>query len=86
MLIPSLLGIMSYPKFEKCIEQWGYRCYNPTIGELRVTREVVWDEMIGSYIGGNNEQKVTQRMDHQSQTLSGPRDLPSHGSRKSMDW
>jgi len=43
------------PKAEKCIfigyslEQKGYRCFNPSIQKLQVSRDVVFDEMVSWY-------------------------------------
>ncbi|MDM1715273.1 hypothetical protein HX137_32225, partial [Pseudomonas sp. 165] len=72
-------------KAEKCIfigyslEQKGYRCYNPVTREMRVSRDVVFDEMSSWYadvkdsIGANaHEQVVAKNTGQQSQTLSGP--------------
>ncbi|MCO5555991.1 hypothetical protein L7F22_045329 [Adiantum nelumboides] len=53
--IPDELCTKLDPKPEKCIfvgysnEQKGYRCYNPSTRELRVSRDVVFDEMVGWY-------------------------------------
>ena len=81
------------PKAEKCVfvgyslEQKGYRCYNPVMRELRVSRDVVFDEMSSWYSDVNEdvgaeikEKVVAQKIGQQSQTLSGPRESPSQGS------
>ncbi|WP_139158356.1 DDE-type integrase/transposase/recombinase, partial [Enterobacter cloacae complex sp. GF14B] len=53
--VPDELRRKLDPKAEKCIlvgyslEQKGYRCYNPTTRELRVSRDVVFDEMSSWY-------------------------------------
>ncbi|MCO5568785.1 hypothetical protein L7F22_022485 [Adiantum nelumboides] len=53
--IPDELCKKLDPKAEKCIfvgysnEQKGYGCYNPSTHELRVSRDVVFDEMAGWY-------------------------------------
>ena len=49
--IPDELRSKLDPKAEKCkfvgysLEQKGYRCYNPIMHELRVSKDVVFDEM-----------------------------------------
>ncbi|MCO5612433.1 hypothetical protein L7F22_066700 [Adiantum nelumboides] len=53
--IPNELCIKLDPKAEKCIfvgysnEQKWYWCYNPSTCKLRVSRDVVFDEMAGWY-------------------------------------
>ena len=80
-------------KVEKCIfigyslEQKGYRCSNPITCEMRVSRDVVFDEMSNWYvdvkdsIGADaHEHVVAKNAGQQSQTLSGPRESSSSGS------
>ena len=49
--VPDELHTKLDPKAEKCVfigyslEQKGYRCYNPLTHKLRVSRDVVFDEM-----------------------------------------
>ena len=45
------------PKVEKCIfigyslEQKGYHCYNPITRKIRVSRDVVFDELMRNWYG-----------------------------------
>ena len=47
------------PKAEKCVligyslEQKGYKCYNPVTRQVRVSRDVVFDEMASWYLEEN---------------------------------
>ena len=49
------------PKAEKCVfigyslEQKGYKCYNPVTRQLRVSRDVVFDEMASWYADVKHE-------------------------------
>ena len=53
--VPDELHRKLDPKAEKCIfvgyslEQKGYRCYNPITRELRISRDVVFDELNSWY-------------------------------------
>ena len=61
------------PKAEKCVfvgyslEQKGYRCYNPVKRELRVSRDVVFDEMSSWYndvsdgVGVEVKERIAQK-------------------------
>ena len=59
----------------------------PCYGKLRVSRDVVFDEMSSWYSDVNEdvgieieEKVVAQKIGQQSQTLSGPRESSSQGS------
>ncbi|MCO5576337.1 hypothetical protein L7F22_030146 [Adiantum nelumboides] len=70
------------PKAEKCVfigyslEQKGYKCYNPITRQVKVSRDVVFDEMITWYvdvkddIGANVKKSVAENSNVQSQVLS----------------
>jgi len=75
------------PKAEKCVfigyslEQKRYRCYNPVTRKMKVSRDVVFDEMSSWYADVKNtigvdvdEHVVAKNAGQQSQTLSGPRE------------
>ena len=53
--IPDELRTKLDPKAKKCIfignslEQKGYRCYNPVTCQIKVTRDVVFDELNSWY-------------------------------------
>jgi hypothetical protein len=80
-------------KAEKCVfigyslEQKWYICYNPVTREMKVSRDVVFDEMNSWYanvkdsIGADaHKHVVAKNAGQQSQTLNGPRESPSSGS------
>ncbi|MCO5592470.1 hypothetical protein L7F22_046473 [Adiantum nelumboides] len=70
------------PKAEKCVfigysvEQKGYKCYNPVTRQVRVSRDVVFDEMETLYadvkddIGVDVKKSVAENSKIQSQVLS----------------
>ena len=78
--MPDELRTKLNPKAEKCVfigyslEQKGYRCYNPATHKLRVSRDVVFDEMSSWYdvetaIGADvSESVVAQDVSQQAQT------------------
>ena len=88
--VPDELRIKLDPKAEKCIfigyslEKKGYRCYNPTTHDVRVSRNVVFDELQSWYskVQDGTETDVTDivvkgNTGPQSQVLSGPQKSPS---------
>ena len=97
--VPDDLRTKLDVKSKKCVfigyslEQKGYRCYNPTTKELRVSRDVVFDELTSWYPNVNklqvedmhkkNEQEVRERS-QESITLSGPKN--SRNSHSVSPW
>lgn len=82
--VPDELRTKLDPKAEKCVfigyslEQKRYRCYNPATRQLRVSRDVVFDEMSSWYNarkvlrGADLEENVSAENGRQeSQALSG---------------
>jgi len=91
--VPNELRTKLDPKVEKCVfigyslEQKGYKCYNPITREMKVSKDVVFDEMSSWYadvkdcIGADaHKHVVAKNVGQQSQSLSGPRESPSSGS------
>ncbi|MCO5560990.1 hypothetical protein L7F22_014610 [Adiantum nelumboides] len=80
--VPNELRMNLDPKAKKCvfigysIEQKGYNCYSPVTRQVRVTRDVVFDEMATWYadvkddIGADVNKSVAETLDLQSQVLS----------------
>jgi len=88
--VPNELRTKLDPKAEKCVfiqyslEQKGYKCYNPVTRQLRVSRDVVFDELASWYadlihdIGADvKDNVVTENAGPSSQILSGPQGSPS---------
>jgi hypothetical protein len=86
------------PKAEKCIfignflEQKGYKCFNPSIRKLQVSRDVVFDEMVSWYsplkIAEDGEAKnggVSSNLEQESQLINGPQE-PSISGSSSTPW
>ncbi len=83
--VPDELRTKLDLKAEKCVfiryslEHKGYKCYNPVTREMKVSRDVVFDEMsswnvdVKDFIGADaHEHVVAKNAGQQSQTLSGP--------------
>ena len=96
--VPDELRTKLDPKAEKCVfigyslEQKGYKCYNPVTRQVRVSRDVVFDEMAGWYndvkdgIGADVKEDVaSENTGAESQVLSGPQGSPN-GSNSENPW
>ncbi|MCO5601934.1 hypothetical protein L7F22_056060 [Adiantum nelumboides] len=82
--VPDELRTKLDQEAQKCvfigysIEQKGYKCYNPVTRQVRVSRDVVFDEMATWYadvkddIGADVNKSVAENSDAQSQVLTGP--------------
>ncbi|MCO5599562.1 hypothetical protein L7F22_053668 [Adiantum nelumboides] len=87
--VPDELRTKLDPKSEKCVfigysvEQKGYKCYNPVTRQVRVSKDVVFDEMATWYtdvkddIGDDVKKSMAENSDVQSQVLSGPQGSPA---------
>ncbi|MCO5604334.1 hypothetical protein L7F22_058499 [Adiantum nelumboides] len=82
--VPNELRMKLDPKAEKSIfigysiEQKGYKCYNLVTRQVRVNKDVVFDEMTTWYaevkddIGADVNKSVVDNLDAHSQVLNGP--------------
>ncbi|MCO5599410.1 hypothetical protein L7F22_053513 [Adiantum nelumboides] len=89
MHVPDEFRTKLDPKAEKCVligysvEQKGYKCYNPITRQVRVSKDVLFDEMATWYadvkydIGVDINKSVAENLDAQSQVLSGPQGSPA---------
>ena len=100
--VPQELRTKLDAKSEKCVfvgyslEQKGYRCYNPSTRELKVSRDVVFDELSSWYIESKTLQveefedsQVPQRHEkpQESIELSGPSiSSPSTSTKAVNPW
>ncbi|MCO5570646.1 hypothetical protein L7F22_024373 [Adiantum nelumboides] len=87
--VPDELRTKLDPIDEKCafigysLEQKGYKCYNPITRQVRVSRDVVFDEMATWYadvkddIWADVNKSVAKNLDARSQVLSGPQGSPA---------
>jgi hypothetical protein len=86
------------PKAEKCIfigyslKQKIYRCFNPSIQKLQVSKDVVFDEMVSWYpplkIAEDGEARnsdAPSNVEQKSQLISGPQESSISGS-SSTPW
>jgi hypothetical protein len=73
------------PIVKKCtftgysLKQKGYRCFNPSIRKLQMSRDVVFNEMVSWYSplkvaedGEARNDNVSSNVEHESQLISGP--------------
>ena len=62
--VPDELRTKLDPKAKKCVfigyslEKKGYRCYNPSTHDVRVSKDIVFDEMASWYL----KQKIIVEM------------------------
>ncbi len=83
--VPDKKRLKLDPKVEKCIfigyssEQKGYRCFNPSIWKLQVSKNVVFDEMVSWYSplkvtedGEAINGDVSSNVEQKSHLISGP--------------
>ncbi|MCO5589071.1 hypothetical protein L7F22_043036 [Adiantum nelumboides] len=76
--VPNELRMKLDPKANKCVfigysdEQKGYKCYSPVTHQVRVSRDVVFDEMSNLYVDvkddiwANVNKSVVENFDVQS--------------------
>jgi hypothetical protein len=98
MHVPNEKRSKLNPKVEKCIfigyslEQKGYRCFNPSIQKLEVSKDVVFDEMVSWYSpmkilehGKAKNGDVSSNVEQESQLINGPQESSISGSN-SIPW
>jgi len=98
MHVPDEKRLKLDPKVENYIfiryslEQKGYRCFNPSIWKLQVSRDVVFNEMVSWYSplmitkdGEARNGDVSSNVEKKSQLISGPRKSSISGS-SSIPW
>ena len=97
--IPYELRTKLDPKAKKCIfigyslEQKGYRCYNPVTRQIRVSRDVVFDEL-NSWYGAQKciqddvekEYVLEKGVQQESQKLSGPGESSNMPAKDVNPW
>ena len=97
--IPDELRTKLDPKAEKCIivgyslDQKGYRCYNPITREIRVSRDVVFDELSSWYgkqkliqVDAEKDDAQGKGVQQESQVISGPGESPRTSSKSVNPW
>ena len=97
--IPDELRTKLDPKAEKCIfigyslEQKGYRCYNPVTREIKVSRDVVFDELRSWYgeqkfiqVDGEKDDVQGKDVHQESQVMSGPGESSRTPSKSVSPW
>ncbi|MCO5581705.1 hypothetical protein L7F22_035594 [Adiantum nelumboides] len=96
--VPDELRTKLDPKAEKyvligySVEQKCYKCYNRVMRQVRVSRDVVFDEMATWYadvkddIGVDVNKSVAENSNVQSQKLSGPQITGKQPCCKPLEW
>jgi len=73
------------------LKQKGYKCFNPSIQKLQVSRDVVFDEMVNWYTplkiteDGEARNDVSSNVEQESLLISGPQESSISGS-SSILW